>query len=432
MRKLSILILFVTAFSWAQTAVDTITYMQYNLLSYRTNNGNCTNSNNNATSKDGYMATIVGYVLPDIIAVNEMGADGGTAANRLLTNAINVDGRTNYKQCNYSANSNLCNMLYYNKNKFDLYAQDKIERAANGAFLVRQIDVYTLFYTNSSELTTGDTTFLAVYVTHLKAGSGSSDKTERAAMTAAAMKYHEDNYSDANYIFSGDFNIQTQSEDCYQNLINYSNNSVRFYDPKNKPGSWNSNSNYADLHTQSTRSSSSEGGCFSTGGLDDRFDFILCGKEIMDNARGINYISGSYKSVGNDALHFNKDIISSPANTSVPGPVLNALYYMSDHLPVTLQLGITRGTASTPNYTLQRQVMVGNPVNDILYWKVDGGFSGTVSITDLQGKQIYASEQLEETANWQTINTINLLPGTYIFTLESKEGTAVRKKVVKM
>lgn len=432
MRKFTILFLLISVFSFGQTAIDTITFMHYNLLSYRTNNGNCTNSNNNATSKDGYMATIVNYTSPDIITVNEMGADGGTAANRLLTNALNVDGRTQYKQCSYSANSNLCNMLYYNKNKFDLYAQDKIERAANGSFFVRQIDVYTLFYTNSSELANADTTFLTVYVTHLKAGSTSTDRNERATMTEAIMSYHESNYSTSNYIIGGDFNIQTSSETCYQTLINYSNSSVRFYDPKNKSGSWNSNSNYADLHTQSTRSSSSNGGCFSTGGLDDRFDFVLCGKEVLDNTRGVNYITGSYKALGNDALHFNKDIISSPANNSVPSDVLNALYNMSDHLPVMLQLGITRGTASSPSFNLEKEVYVSNPVNDLLYWKVEGGFAGQLFLTDLQGKLISQESFVETKMGWQTIRVSELPQGTYIFSLLSNSGELVRKKVLKL
>ena len=66
------------------------------------------------------MSTIVDYLMPDIITVNEMVGDGGTGANRLLTNALNQDGRNYYKQANYSANSSLCNMLYYNKNKFGL------------------------------------------------------------------------------------------------------------------------------------------------------------------------------------------------------------------------------------------------------------------------------------------------------------------------
>ncbi len=430
MKKLSIFFLFFSTLSSAQTAVDTITFMHYNVLNYRNVTSYCSNSNNNASSKDGYMKTIVGYALPDILTCNEIAGDGGTAANRLLTNALNKDGRSYYKQCSYQANSNLCNMLYYNKNKFALYNQDKIERAANNSFLVRLIDVYTLYYTKSSSLANGDTTFLTVYVTHLKAGSSSSDKVERAEMTEAVMKYHEDNYNNINYIIAGDFNIQTHSEACYQTLTKHSNTAIRFYDPKDKPGSWNNNSNYADLHTQSTRSSSSNGGCFSTGGLDDRFDIVLCGKEVMDNTNGVKYISGSYKAMGNDALHFNKDIIT-PANLSAPGNVISALYNMSDHLPVVMRLGITRGTASVNPITNLNKLIVGNPISSTLHWKLESARSGVFNVTDIQGKQIL-NQQVIANANWHLLGVSSWKPGTYFVSFTDTKGVVVRTKVLKL
>ena len=118
-----------------------------------------------------------------------MVGDGGTGANRLLTNALNQDGRNFYKQANYSANSNLSNMLYYNKNKFMLVKQDKIDRALNKTQLVRQIDVYTLYYLDNSELELGDTNYLTIYVAHLKAGNTSSNVSERAQATAVSYTH---------------------------------------------------------------------------------------------------------------------------------------------------------------------------------------------------------------------------------------------------
>jgi hypothetical protein len=428
-RYLTILLLFVSIGGFSQTAVDTIGIMQYNLLSYRTSIGNCNNSNNNASDKEGYMNTIVSYLLPDIIACNEISADGGTAANRLLTNALNKNGRNYYKQCNYSANSGLCNMLYYNSNKFELYKQDKIERAANGTFFTRQVDVYTLYYTNSSSLTNGDTTFVVFYVTHLKAGSTSNDRNDRERATAAIMEYHENNYADANYFIAGDFNIRSGSETSYENLIEYSNTSVRFNDPKNRKASWNSNSLYADLHTQSTRSSTSNGGCFSTGGLDDRFDFILCGQEVLDNTRGINYIDGSYRAVGNDALHFNKDILS-PANNSVPGNVLSALYNMSDHLPVYMEVGVTRSTVGIKGLK-EPSFIFTNPVTETLRFKSENGSLERLLIVDLQGKMVLETGLLNDKNGWQAINCTNLESGIYIICGITKQGATITYKLVK-
>lgn len=433
MRKLLNLVLLLSLQSFGQTAVDTIGVMHYNILAYRSSNGNCTNSNNNAASKEGYMNTIVSYLQPDIITCNEIAGDGGTAANRLLTNALNINGRTYYKQCTYNGNSNLCNMLYYNSNKFKLYKQDKIERAPNNTFLVRLIDVYTLYYTNSSSLRDGDTTFLVAYVAHLKAGSAASDRTQRESATEAVMAYHETNYKEYNYIMAGDFNIRSGSETSYENLIEYSNSSVRFHDPKNRKASWNSNSNYADLHTQSTRSSSSNGGCFSTGGLDDRFDFILCGKEILDNTRGINYIDKSYKAVGNDALHFNKNIIS-PGNTSVPANVLSALYDMSDHLPVYMELGITRGTAGT-NELVNNPIefIYSNPVSSMLKFRTSKPGKLRAEILNTHGQVVWQSDHLQKLNGWYNIKTEQIIKGTYILHVMNANGSSLaRKKIIKI
>ena len=261
--------------TFGQTITDTLVYMQYNLLNYRNITSFCTASNNGPADKEDYMRTIVGYAQPDILAVNEIVGDGGTAARRLLDNALNQDGRNFYKQAAYTGNSNLTNMLYYNQNKLVLHAQDQIDRATNNTTLVRLIDVYELYYLDQSELDAGDTTWLVCYVAHLKASTGSANVADRAKATEAAMVYHEANYdANCNYIFSGDFNMYTSNEEGFINLTGYANRAVRFKDPINKPGSWNNSGTYASIHTQSTRTS---GSCHSSGGLHDRFDIILCG-----------------------------------------------------------------------------------------------------------------------------------------------------------
>ena len=326
-------------------AQDTIRLMQYNLLNYRNTTSQCTNSTNNPDQKDGYLETIVSHVNPDIIAVNEMGANW-LNPNKILTNALNKNGVNHFAQAEFSNNgfSSITNMLFFNKTKLDLHSQDVIDRNPDNSEMVRVIDVYTLFVKNNA-LLKGDTTFLTVYLAHLKAGSSSSDKTTRAKMTEAAMNHLKDNHTSHAYFFAGDFNIQSHSEQCYQNLTKNSNTSIRFYDVKNAPGSWNNNSLYANLHTQSTHDGDSRGGCFSTGGMDDRFDFILCGKEVLDNKYGVRYIDGSYKALGQDSRRFNGNI-KQPASNIIPAKVSNALYEMSDHLPVLMDVAVTDANSS--------------------------------------------------------------------------------------
>ncbi len=427
MRNTFFLAILLPIVGFGQTT-DTVGFMHYNVLNYRNITTFCTMSNNNPTDKEGYMNTIVGYLLPDIITVNELASDGGITAKRLLDNALNKDGRQFYQLCAYSANSNLSNMLYYNRNKFALRSQDKILRAPNNTFLVRQIDVYKLYYWDTKKLARGDTTFLNVYVTHLKAGSTSADKAERLEMTQSIMAYHSDNYSRENYIIAGDFNVQSASEQSYQELVDNSNSLIRFKDPIERLGSWNNNSLYAPVHTQSTRSSSN--GCASSGGLDDRFDFILCGQEVLDGSYGVTYVLDSYTAVGNDGKKFNNSILDV-SNSSVPGTVLSALFNMSDHLPVYMKLSIGRSVTNVSEPTFQNYLILNNPIQNKLQWKLQYPRSGRFTLTDMQGKVIY-SHEIGAVTGWITRDLSNLNAGMYYVTFEAENNEVIRRKVLKL
>ena len=158
------------------------------------------------------------------------------------------------------------------------------------------------------------------------------------------MQYLQDENVTGNYIISGDFNVYEASEDAFQNLVNPSTAQFKFIDPVNRMGSWNNNSAYADVHTQSTHSTSN--GCASGGGLDDRFDFVLVSQDIMDDGDHIEYVSNSYKALANDGNHFN-GAINNPANNSVPANVLDAIYNCSDHLPVVMDMIITEASPNS-------------------------------------------------------------------------------------
>lgn len=428
MRKITLFFIFSVGLSWGQTITDTIQFMHYNLLNYRNITSYCTSSNNSPSKKDDYMSTIVGYLMPDIITVNEMVGDGGTGANRLLTNALNQDGRNYYKQANYSANSSLCNMLYYNKNKFGLLNQTKIDRALNKTQLVRHIDVYTLYYLDNSELELGDTNFLTVYVAHFKAGNTSSNVADRAKATESVMDFHANNYkSNHSYLFAGDFNMYTSNEQGFINLVGDPNTAIRFKDPIRKPGSWNNDGSYASIHTQSTRVS---GNCFSGGGMDDRFDIVLCGQEIISNQRGYGYITGSYKALGNDGQHFNSSL-NSGTNNSVPANVLNALYNMSDHLPVAMQMKINRTTAHSQKWVNENFLIMNNPVRSVLNWKMQLPMQGYLSIFDMHGKCLFF-EKFDQNNHWNQLNVSSLSKGIYTAVITSGNQQIIYKKLIKL
>jgi exonuclease III len=337
-----------------QAQYDTLRLMHYNLLNYRNFTTNCTNNNNKPEDKEADLNTILSDVLPDVLTVNEMGANW-LNPNRLLNGALNQNGRNFYDQAEYANNtfSSLTNMLFYNKEKLVLHKQTAIKNGTDGLSLVRIIDVYTLYNKHQELLDAGDTTFLTFVVCHLKAGSTTSDKTERARMTEAIIDYLSKHKGQENVFVCGDFNIQSSSEESYKNLVEESNLNLRLYDPMEAPGTWNNRSIYANLHTQSTRTS---GSCHSGGGLDDRFDFILMGKEVRDRTQRVAFVKSSYKAYGNDSRRFNGDI-NTPANNAVSAEIATALYNMSDHLPVVMDIAVGNSLAS--DRTMREEV---NPI----------------------------------------------------------------------
>ncbi|MDA7803014.1 hypothetical protein N8987_00365 [Crocinitomix sp.] len=112
----------------------------------------------------------------------------------------------------------------------------------------------------------------------------------------------------------------------------------------NSPGNWHNNAAFSFVHTQSTRTTDIDGGAF--GGMDDRFDFIFIGEDLKSNQNGAKYINESYKVLGQDGKHFNKSLLDLPINESIPADIINKLYYMSDHLPVLLEIEVPKETMS--------------------------------------------------------------------------------------
>ena len=295
-KNIVFLILIVPLFALSQGA-EVATFMEYNLLNYRNETSFCTNNNNNPITKEGYLKTIFKYVSPDLFTCNEIGSNPSNAL-KILDRCINVDGENRYEMANFNSNSSLANALFYNGEMFGLLSKEVITNDANGAQIVRLIDVFKLYYKESNLALGADTTFLTIFVAHFKAGNTSSDRTDRGLAAEAVMNYIENKPVTGNYIISGDFNTYTSSEAAIQELIFNSNSSIAFIDPVNKLGNWNNNSNYAEVHTQSTHYSSN--GCASGGGLDDRFDFILISDAIKNNIDHIDYVNNSYKALAND------------------------------------------------------------------------------------------------------------------------------------
>lgn len=433
MKKLTSLSIFLFCFLFTGLAqgFDTLKVMQYNLLNYRNINSFCDDNSNSPANKEANLAKIIAYSLPDILAVNEMGADFRNSFY-LLENALNTNGRTFYEDANFSnrTGSNLVNMLFYNRNKIALMDQEQIYRGTDGRNLIRQADVYHLY--DKRTAARRDTAYFSIIVVHLKAGSTSADQAERARQTAAIMDYIKNGPSNRSYLLAGDFNVQSSTETAFKNLVSTESENIRFYDPKEAPGNWNNNATYANLHTQSTRSTSTNGGCFSGGGMDDRYDFILMNKALQNTSSKIFYLNNSYEALGQDAQHFNL-AVNQGKNFKVPTEIANALYEVSDHLPVQLSLLVQKDLSSSTMLHLH-SFAIPNPIRNELLIQLKAEnlqHSFHLQISDLLGR-IWMDQHLDfSEPNARISLPANIPPGYLVISLNDEQANSFRKLVLK-
>jgi hypothetical protein len=333
-RLLTLLAVLWYLIGFSQT--DTAIVMYYNVLNYPGTTG----------SRVQYFRQINQYVKPDLILITELVSDAG--AQTLLNQGLNVYGETKYQKALFVNGDDTDNMLFYNSDKFTLFSQDTIDTE------LRAINEYVLYY--NLQQPAEDTVFFYFYVAHLKASTGY--ESERLDEVLKFKDYVNAKPGIENMIFGGDLNFyNASSEPAYWSLINdglYPLNDVL------PAGDWHEDPAYASIHTQSPRTVQFGGG--ANGGMDDRFDFMLFSDDILSGSNNISYMDNSITAFGNDGQHFNAALTDSPVNTSLPDSIIQALYYMSDHLPVFSKF-IIQPDIPQQNYELSLKVFLEGPFN---------------------------------------------------------------------
>ncbi|HPN20385.1 MAG TPA: hypothetical protein PK758_00640 [Tenuifilaceae bacterium] len=360
---------------------DTLTIMHYNLMYYDKNVYGCTSETNNVDSKDGYPRTIINFVKPDIFTVNELNTSTASS-ERIKTNVLNINGETKYLRANTSG-SYISNMIYYNSEKLVLKSQAEVATSP------RITDVYTL-YLKTESISTGDTIFLTCFVIHMDGGAVGTDSSSRASSSLKIMNYIKQKNISGNILLLGDLNLYTFKEGAYINLTTpVGANNFRFYDPIDNEGKWSSNLTFSYIHTQSTHTTTN--GCFITGGMDDRFDFILSSIDVLNNSKGLKYYS--YKAIAQDGKRYNQSLLS-PDNKSVPSEVLNALYNMSDHLPVEMKLVYSNNTTSVQSNDYSNNIIYNNPAPEKLRILLNSETESisSVNIYSIIGQRVFSNK----------------------------------------
>ncbi len=392
MRKIYLLILMLSLSAGLKAQDDTIRVLYYNLLNYP----------GTTYERFEYFADIMYYAQPDLILVNEITTE--MAADTLLDSALNINGVNHFARAAFTNGYDSDNMLFYNSNKFTLYAQDEIPTP------LRLINEYSLYSVQGA-----DTVFLRMYSCHLKASQGY--EANRLVEIEAWLAHIDSLSSKENIMIGGDFNFY-YTEPAYDTIINTS--VVNMTDVLYLPGyiEWHADSAYKTLHTQSTRDTQFGGG--ASGGMDDRFDFIFMSSDIVAGNHKIVYVPGSYTPLGNDGLHFNTSIIAAPVNASVPDTIAEALYYMSDHLPVMADFVLASSTAIEE----QRQnalAVYPNPFTDylIIWLHADASPIVSAEVYDINGRMLIS----EMVAARLDFSDYDLDPGLYMLVVRTGNKT---------
>lgn len=405
---------------------DTIRIMQYNVLRYG-------QSGQEPAIKNPLMITILNHVQPDIVGVNEINTSADYGAT-LLSGAFNVNGITYWKKGKLSLagqDKSLANNIYYNSEKFTLLKQDTVST------IQREITAYNFMYNDSNLVKTKDTIFFTVLVLHFKAGNTSSDESTRGQEATAVVNYINSFPNAKNIMVMGDYNVYTNTEAGFNNLVSSTSVINRLKDPINRLGNWNNNSAFADIHTQSTHTTQTGG--FSSGGMDDRFDIMLCSNSLLGDSLQMRILPSTYIAVGNDGKHYNLALNASPTNTSVPTDVLNALYNMSDHIPIRADFVLTP-TKPLPQgisadlKKFENQIYFENPVNEQLKIHVNAELLNknlSFELYDINAKRIISLTHYFNDNDLNFVLPVDLQKGVYIMKIRNENGWEIQRKLLK-
>jgi hypothetical protein len=319
---------------------------------------------------------ILDFIQPDIFVVNELTSFNGGAL--IKNNVLNSGSSNDFKSALYFNGPDTDNLLFYDQNKFELYSQQQIPTQ------LRDISEYVLYYKNQLGIA-NDTSFIYIYSVHLKAGSSSSNEELRRQEAETFKQFLANNNRIERLIIGGDFNFYYHTEPACQEILY--GQGLDLIDPINQMGNWHNNSFYKNVHTQSTRSATGgyAGGAY--GGMDDRFDIIFTSNDVMDGSSGIEYIANTYIADGQDGSYFNQSI-NSINNSQVTQNIARALFYMSDHLPVSLMFSMNPPLSILTSKNKNTHVRFFNSTKNLI---IDFSTKEdlNINIYDLSGKIIY-------------------------------------------
>lgn len=403
-RAARLLALLVAATLAASAQAGQLRLVSHNLLNYPGSTG---------TARAPYFRTVLGAAGPDLLVVQEMLGQAGV--DQFLAQVLEPLAPGAWTAAPFHDGYDTDRALFLRAGCAGVIASGWLDTA------LRDIDWWDLQLADS-----GDT--LRIYSLHLKASQGSSEEQRRYEECLVLRTSLDALPPGRAALVCGDFNLYTAAEPAWQLLR--SAGPGQLLDPLDTEGAWHDNLGFAAVHSQSTRTTDFGGG--ATGGLDDRFDFVLADAPLLDGL-GLELDPASYLALGNDGAHFNVSIVTG-ANGVVSAEVAEALHQASDHLPLCVDLRWTDGTAVAVLPATARLEAWPNPFNPAtrLRFSLPTAGPARLEVFDLQGRRVarlFAGhvEAGSLAVDWQTGS---LPAGLYLAVLSQGGQPVARSKLV--
>jgi autotransporter-associated beta strand protein len=187
-----------------------------------------------------------------------------------------------------------------------------------------------------------------LYVSHTKSGTTSSDEMRRTVEAQELVASAGTLGSNANFIYSGDFNFNgsTGTNTSYQTLV--AAGSGQAHDVANPAGNWTDTSAFQGLLTESATD------------LLYRDDAQLVSGSVLNGTNGLQLSASSYTAFFNNGSTAIGTSVNSSSNTAFPtlpnrAAVLSGLTTVTDHLPLVADyqfatvatIGLSGATSAT-------------------------------------------------------------------------------------
>ena len=417
----------------AKAQADTIKIMSYNTLNYDIYDGSCP-TNINAL-KNKYLRDIIKYVNPDILGLVKMNQDPSFVNDSIPKFVLDSVCKGCWDHGVFTDYSHYSkgNQLYFKTSKFGFLGTKTIYSADAS---ISDINMHQLYIKDSTLAKTHDTIFLNIILVHDL--SGSTSAAQRTSEIGGAMAWLDANVKNpGNYIFMGDFNVTSSNEGCFQAMLSPSNSNVKFNEPTGQLGNWSSNPAAFSKYINNSTRTATLSDCGASGGLTDWFDHILCSDYIMNGSDALTYVPGSFTVIAQDGNHTKNALISAPADTIVPSQIVKDVYNMSNHMPVSLKLGLNPKhhasiSENTNNYHPEIQCYFNN--EKLEFNTLDESLAQKkciLTVFDCLGKTI-VNTPLNIYSGSGSADLPYLKSGCYFLSLVSDNQIIYRSKVIKM